>query len=106
MKDLDGLWLASSHGLYSVCTSLLGQGVNVSFCDNNGQTPLHQAAICGSVAVAELLLDNNAVLKTNSDDHRRTPLHWATWHGDQGMARSLLAKGANPEAQDKQNWTP
>jgi ankyrin repeat protein len=40
------------------------------------------------------------------DEYGRTPLHYAAVEGRDSDVARLLAKGANPNAQDDDGWTP
>ena len=43
---------------------------------------------------------------TDTDQGRRTPLHYAALANDTGTVRQLLAQGASPSAADRQGFTP
>ena len=75
----------------------------VEFVD--GFTPLHYAALDGSLTVADVLLSNKA--EVNAKDRRgRTPLHWAAAHDHILMERVLLAHGAEVNVKDGAGRTP
>jgi ankyrin repeat protein len=62
--------------------------------DASGSTPLHQAVVAGSVAIAELLLSRGAdVNAVNAQLY--TPLHEAIRSGKVDMAKLLIEKGAD-----------
>src|SRR5437762_8061410 len=62
--------------------------------DNDGRTPLHNAAGKGQLAVAGFLLENKAEVNAK-DRNDYTPLHLATLSGHRAMVELLLAHGAN-----------
>jgi len=65
--------------------------------DNNGRTPLHQAAICGRATVIEALLTSNKINIEQRDKGGYTALHLASmWNWDKAI-RALVAGGANME---------
>jgi hypothetical protein len=75
----------------------------VSSKDNDGDTPLHIAALNGHKDMLELLLANKADVNAKNKNGR-TPLHWAA--GYKNIAGRLLAKGAAVNAKDKNGRTP
>jgi ankyrin repeat protein len=64
---------------------------------------LHHAVIAGREVVARMLLDAGAEVDVRSDDHQRTPLHYAR---SEACARLLLARGADPNARHHAGRTP
>lgn len=64
-----------------------------------GETPLHQAAARGDIAMIDLLLADRADINAQeTNKFGGTPLHWAVRKGRVGAVRHLLAKGADPKA--------
>jgi len=78
---------------------------NLSVRYDDGQTPLHFAAINGDEAIANYLLENNANFSVQ-DSSGATPLHEAIRYGNLEVARLLLNAGANVNAQDNLGKTP
>ena len=92
--------------------------------DSDGWTPLHNAAWCGHAGVAKVLiakgadpnakksewmpLRNHAGVMRVADSNRMgwTPLHNAAWCGHAGVAKVLVAKGADPNAKSNSGRTP
>ncbi len=83
--------------------AMLARNVNSRFDD--GQTPLHLAAIYGHNAIAKYLLENDADT-TVQDSSGATPLHEAVRYGNVEIAKSLLNSGANVNARDNLGKTP
>ena len=72
---------------------LLAQGADVEVGNPlTGSTPLHGAAISGSIAVAAVLLDEGARVDAG-DVMQRTALHFAAAYGHKAMVRFLLDRG-------------
>ena len=74
--------------------------------DNDGNTPLHIAALCGrEEVVRELITGYKCPVNCVSSDGR-TPLHLAAWKGHTSVVRLLLEKlGANAFCIDKNGDT-
>jgi ankyrin repeat protein len=81
---------------------LLKCGANVNEKDKGNATPLHLASYYRRLEIVRVLLDGGANIDVE-DDKGRTPLQIAiTGNGDGvGVARLLLAHGAEAYAQDK-----
>jgi ankyrin repeat protein len=99
--------------------------------DASGNTPLHAAAIAGSVPIVEWLLTKGAdidaantetmtplfeAIRNGKDDVARVliekgaktdgALHRAAWNNRTAVMEILIAKGADIEARDSQGYTP
>ena len=83
--------------------AIAARNVNSRFDD--GQTPLHIAAIMGHSAIARYLLQHDAETSVQ-DSLGSTPLHEAVRYGHVDIANSLLAEGANVNARDNLGKTP
>jgi hypothetical protein len=99
------LFIAVMSGDAPKVKELLSKGANVNARDENGQTPLHWAAIHGRVDVARLLLEHGADVNAR-DENGQTPLRWAAIHGHVDVARLLLDHGADPSIRDRDGRTP
>jgi 26S proteasome non-ATPase regulatory subunit 10 len=62
-----------------------------------GDSPLHIAAMAGHKDIVVLLLAKGADINARAN-LGRTPLHWAAWNGHYEVARILVAHGANVNA--------
>lgn len=78
---------------------------NLSTRFEDGQTPLHLAAIQGHNTVAKYLISNSANTAAQ-DSSGATPLHEAIRYGNLDVARQLLMAGANVNATDNLGKTP
>lgn len=78
---------------------LIDAGADVNFEDDEGSTPLHEAAKEGRVEVGRVLLKRGA--KVNAiNNHKQTPLHVAAEKGRADMCDLLLNNGADLKALD------
>ncbi|QKX59623.1 uncharacterized protein TRUGW13939_06760 [Talaromyces rugulosus] len=65
----------------------------------HGLTPLHIASRTGLAEYAACLLQQGDINPDVRDSHGNTPLYWAATSGDAGVARILLANGADPDGE-------
>lgn len=78
---------------------------NMDYRYEDGQTPLHKAAIGGHTNIAKYVLHNGA--KTQSQDSTgTTPLHESVRYGRTDIAQILLQSGADINAEDSLGKTP
>lgn len=78
---------------------------NLDYRFEDGQTPLHLAAIQGHTAVAKYLISGKA--QTNVQDSTgASALHEAVRYGNSDIARFLLNSGADVNARDNLGKTP
>jgi ankyrin repeat protein len=89
-----------------VTEQLLEHGIDPDLGDDDGRTPLSQAAGKGKKAILDFLLMQETVDPDSKDNTGRTPLWWAAKSGHALIVQSLLAKGVNPESMDKGGHTP
>jgi ankyrin repeat protein len=104
-----GEYDSEGHGI-GIARLLLERGLDVNAREKDGWTSLHCAAFKGRVEVAQFLLDHgaNAMLET---DEGKSALHMVSRgkygseeHGI-GIARLLLGRGLDVNAQEKDGWT-
>ena len=101
--DLNALLsTACRFGDLEISRLLIDKGSDVTFSDDDGRTPLHQALEEGHEGVARLLIDKGADV-TVADTFGWTPLDRAS---SKEMAQLLIEKGADATAADESGWTP
>ena len=69
-------------------------------------TPLHIAAICGSLEVANALLSELEAATESVNCNGETPLHRAAYYGKLEIVELLLRKKACSNCENTQGWTP
>jgi ankyrin repeat protein len=87
----------SWHGRPEAVMTLLANGADPRACDQEGNTPLHHAARSSDPGVAALLRDAAAELEVRNHEGL-TPLGIACGSGNWRLARFLLERGANAQA--------
>ncbi|MGZ8848200.1 MAG: ankyrin repeat domain-containing protein [Pyrinomonadaceae bacterium] len=98
-KGTSVLMVAIWHEREGAVRTLLSRGANVNHQDNDGDTPVHGAALYGNVKILVMLLDAQA----NPNVKNKlggTPLMWAASYGRDDAVRVLLARGADPKIKD------
>ena len=85
--------------------ALLEKGVFVDARNASGSTPLHTAALHGSLKAAAVLLLKFANVKA-TDNLGTTPIHVAARGWSSAMVELLLGAGADPSAKDRDGDTP
>jgi ankyrin repeat protein len=87
------LYSASLYGHHNCMTTLLNAGnLDVNIKDDDGETPLHMAAMNGSYRCLSLLLDHGAVLNEKSH-HGYTALHYAVGYANNEFSRIYQGLG-------------
>jgi ankyrin repeat protein len=95
-----------------IIRALISHGADIEARDKIGRTPLyiavehhHASAEIRDIETVDALLSLKADINAKAN-RGWTPLHVAVWHGDVGMARYLIAHGADVHAKDKKGRTP
>ena len=104
-RNVRGLWVAASNGLYDLTVALLEDAASVETEDSEGERPLHRAASNGHYDLIRLLVDHQASIHAQSRSGA-TALHCAAAHGHHQIAEFLIDKGATIGTRDKRSWTP
>lgn len=80
---------------------LLKSGANVASVNDNGETPLHQAARAGNLEITNLILEHltplekSAAVKQPTFLLKHTPLHEAVIEGHLAVVRRMVEAGAD-----------
>jgi cytohesin len=104
--DADSLFVAAGHGdLAEVKRLVVDCGVDPNIQDNNGWTPLHDAAFWDHPEIVEFLLEHGADPNIQDNDGD-TPLHIAARRDYCVVVKLLLNHGADPTIRNKKGRTP
>jgi ankyrin repeat protein len=104
-------WCAEIHDaalngdLAKVKNLLVKDSTLVNAVNDQGRTPLHQAAARGHRELAAWLIQQGADVNRKDSSYQLTPLHLAVWNDHLETARLLLKKGADLQAREKDNET-
>lgn len=91
------LILASKNGSAAMVERLLAAGADPNHASDTGTTALMGAAMAGSVACVNVLLDAAADVNARETHHGQTPLMFAAWENRPRVLRLLIGRGAHPE---------
>jgi ankyrin repeat protein len=90
--------LAAQHGHVEIVRALLDAGIDPNRYNPKGNhghsTPLHQAVAAGKDGVVRLLVERGARLDITDRIYNGTPLGWAEYCGQPGIAAYLRTHGA------------
>lgn len=95
-----------SDDFYESATKLMKLGFNPNTCDKNGYVPLHVAALNNSIKIAELLIENNAIIDMCDLNESRTPLFLAAIYNCFAMLKLLIKKHAKINKVDAFGLSP
>jgi ankyrin repeat protein len=101
--DADGrtaLMLACFNGHTAICKELLAAKAEVDVRDKTGRTALMYAATGANEETVSLLVEHKADVNLSDGGEHWTPLMFAAAEGQTGVARILLAAGADADAKD------
>ena len=85
---------------------LLSEGAEPNTQDNNGWTPLHEAAQRAHYDLVHLLLENGANPNVPGGDENATPLHDAAENGSPDVVQLLIQMGADKTARNASGKRP
>ena len=97
---------AAANGSSSRCRQLLAAGSDVNERDEDGFTPLLEAARIGHAEVCQLLLERGKADTEETTPHGNTALNLAASNGHASTVVLLLLKGAKVETKNKDGFTP
>ena len=84
---------------------MIEHGADVMKEDNDGSTPLHNAASNGHTELCKVLIEHGAdVMKEDNDGN--TPLHNAASKGHTELCKVLIEHGADVMKEDNDGYTP
>jgi ankyrin repeat protein len=96
------LHAAATNGLIHVVEMILQNGGDINLQCSESGTPLHAAARAGQKSIVKLLLDRDAILKSQDYD---TALCAAAARGHEEIVRMLLDHGANANAEGEVHFS-
>ena len=104
--DETPLSVASRRGYGDVARVLLQFGADTEARDNQTYSPLVWSSKSRHGELVRVLLEHHADVSSSDKNARLTALHWASVYGEAGIARELLANGADPNAKEMDKRTP
>ncbi|KAJ6113206.1 hypothetical protein N7512_008530 [Penicillium capsulatum] len=103
------LALATKANFVDIVQLLVDAGVDINYQDEQGETALHVAARFNHEECARILLDGTEYQKANTEltenTYAWTPLFIACVDAALGVAKLLIAAGADLERFDSSGWT-
>jgi ankyrin repeat protein len=97
---------AAKNGAAKCIQVLLQAGSPVDVRDNYDQEPILRAAESGDTAAINVLLDAGAKIDARAERDGLQPIHAASWAGHFEAVEALLARGADPNAENNHGARP
>ena len=97
---------AAVKGHLATMVVLLGAGATWGALNDEGATPLHDAALGGHAAAVDLLLQKGARIDAKDPAHGATPLFLAASWGRKQVVELLLERGASKLIRNKEGKSP
>ena len=97
---------AAEKGSISRCRQLLAAGSDVEEKDEDGWTPLLNAAYFGHTEVCELLLEKGKANIEETESYGNTALNLAASKGHASTVALLLSKEARVDIRSRDGFTP
>ncbi len=104
-RGMTPLLLAADFGNPDGARALAMRGADVNAADASGQTPFLLAVKKGRKELVDLFLEKGADVQTVDARTGKTMLHEAALRGYSGVVESLLARGVQKNARDKNGYT-
>ena len=98
--------LYSRSGLFDICQSILSRAANKNPANEDGTTPLHDAAIEGHLDIVRLFLANVDEKNPEDTESRETPLHFAARGGHLDICREILVHLVDKNPDNGDGLTP
>jgi ankyrin repeat protein/L-ascorbate metabolism protein UlaG (beta-lactamase superfamily) len=99
------LFKAAKEGDLAKVQEMVGKNPElVKAKDEEGETPLHEAAAAGHIAIVEYLLTKGADIDARNNDNQNPLLH-AAYYGKTPVVKLLLDKGADFKERDRYGRT-
>lgn len=116
-EGFTALHFAANNGSLRDIDTIVKLGANPASKNQDGHTPLHEAAAAGNLDAVRSLLHHHPNLAGQSDHYGWTALHWAlrqgvkalpNYHSMAAIVPLLLERGAdeNIAAEYQAGWTP
>ena len=87
-----------------MCEIFIQTFEDVHAATNAGETPLHEAAICGHLKICEILVENLVDKTPAADNSGWTPLHCAALHGHLEVCDFLMGITKNITPHTTSPW--